>query len=410
MIKKIIRRIKRQPLPCIAVCLLAAVLSVSLCHLQHSLEEERLSFEQTCNSIPVHFKITELDGSKFEGKTGIAKWAMNEFLLNDGDFNKLSRELFVRVDYKGVIPEEDKEAVPTTPFSGITSIGAAEELSPSRGSRVRWYEGYDESIFTTKELVCLVPEDFKGGDEIEVTFTGKDKLDFVVDGNKTEINRSYVQHTAKFTVVGRYTDEGNETVYCPYKTMVSLLDMIEIAKETCVSYLGATLTNSLDIDKLREARAKWFAEPNPTGEQTPWEGEEAYSKYYLYALDIEDSLLRTLESNMKNSIFLNKFASVIVFILSAGAGFLTGFLIIRSRKREITLMRTVGESNREVYFNFALEQMACAIVGIAFGGAYNLWDPIGQLLIFAVIYYTGLSVALAIFLRKNLLATIKEDE
>lgn len=410
MIKKIIRRIKRQPLPCIAVCLLAAVLSVSLCHLQHSLEEERLSFEQTCNSIPVHFKITELDGSKFEGKTGIAKWAMNEFLLNDGDFNKLSRELFVRVDYKGVIPEEDKEAVPTTPFSGITSIGAAEELSPSRGSRVRWYEGYDESIFATKELVCLVSEDFKGGDEIEVTFTGKDKLDFVIDGNKTEINRSYVQHTAKFTVVGRYTDEGNETVYCPYKTMVSLLDMIEIAKETCVSYLGATLTNSLDIDKLREARAKWFAEPNPTGEQTPWEGEEAYSEYYLYALDIEDSLLRTLESNMKNSIFLNKFASVIVFILSAGAGFLTGFLIIRSRKREITLMRTVGESNREVYFNFALEQMACAVVGIVFGGAYNLWNPIGQLLIFAVIYYTGLSVALAIFLSKNLLATIKEDE
>lgn len=410
MIKKIVRRIKRQPLPCIAVCLLAAVLSVSLCHLQHSLEEERLSFEQTCNSIPVHFKITELDGSKFRNGNGIAKWAMNEFLLKDGDFNKLSRELFIRVDYKGVIPEEGKEAVPATPFSGITSIGAAEELSPSRGSKVRWYDGYDESIFATNHLVCLVPEGFEGGDEIEVTFTGKEKQDLVIEGDKVNVSFRYVKHTVTLTVVGRYTDEGNETVYCPYKTMVSLLDMIEIAKETCVSYLGATLANSLDIEKLREARAKWFAEPNPTGEQTPWEGEEAYSKYYLYALDIEDSLLRTLESNMKNSIFLNKFASVIVFILSAGAGFLTGFLIIRSRKREITLMRTVGESNREVYLNFALEQMACALVGIAFGGAYNMWNPIGQLLIFAVVYYVGLSVALAIFLSKNLLATIKEDE
>ena len=410
MIKKIVRRIKRQPLPCIAVCLLAAVLSVSLCHLQHSLEEERLSFEQTCNSIPVHFKITELDGSKFRNGNGIAKWAMNEFLLKDGDFNKLSRELFVRVDYKGVIPEEGKEAVPTTPFSGITSIGAAEELSPSRGSKVRWYDGYDESVFATNHLVCLVPEGFEGGDEIEVTFTGKEKQDLVIEGDKVNVSFRYVKHTVTLTVVGRYTDEGNETVYCPYKTMTSLLDMIEIAKETCVSYLGATLANTLDIEKLREVRAKWFAEPNPTGEQIPWEGEEAYAEYYLYALDIEDSLLRTLESNMKNSIFLNKFASVIVFILSAGAGFLTGFLIIRSRKREITLMRTVGESNREVYLNFALEQMACALVGIAFGGAYNMWNPIGQLLIFAVVYYVGLSVALAIFLSKNLLATIKEDE
>lgn len=255
-----------------------------------------------------------------------------------------------------------------------------------------------------------MPEDFKGGDEIEVTFTGKDKLDFVIDGNKTEINRSYVQHTAKFTVVGRYTDEGNETVYCPYKTMVSLLDMIEIAKETCVSYLGATLTNSLDIDKLREARAKWFAEPNPTGEQTPWEGEEAYSKYYLYALDIEDSLLRTLESNMKNSIFLNKFASVIVFILSAGAGFLTGFLIIRSRKREIALKLTMGDSKTSTFLELSLEQLTCALAGIMIGGAFTLWHPVWQLVTFAVIYYIGLGIALMVFLRKNLLTSIKEDE
>ena len=113
---------------------------------------------------------------------------------------------------------------------------------------------------------------------------------------------------------------------------------------------------------------------------------------------------------MKNSIFLNKFASVVVFILSATAGFLTGFLTIRSRKREIMLMRSVGESNRSVYFSYAIEQMACVLIGIAFGGAYNLWHPAIRLVIFAIVYYIGFSLALLLFLRKNLLITIKEDE
>jgi len=99
-----------------------------------------------------------------------------------------------------------------------------------------------------------------------------------------------------------------------------------------------------------------------------------------------------------------------VFILTAGAGFLTGFLIIRSRKRDIALMRTVGGSNVGVYFCFFLEQMACIILGIIFGGAYNLWQPIDKLLIFALIYIAGLSLALVILLNKNLLTTVKEDE
>ena len=84
--------------------------------------------------------------------------------------------------------------------------------------------------------------------------------------------------------------------------------------------------------------------------------------------------------------------------------------MIRNRKRDIALMRILGKSNVAVYWNFVLEQMSCIILGIIAGGAYNLWRPINRIAIFAMIYYIGLSAALAIFLRKNLLTTIKEDE
>lgn len=418
MLKRILKRIIRQPLSCVAVCVFAAVLSFSLCFLQYSLEAERQSFEETCNAVPIRFKITELDGSKFEGNMGqlgatkgIAKWALNEFLLKSGDFNELAGQVIIRLDFKGVIKQADGKPVPATPFSGITDLSAAEELTISRGGSIRWYEGYDESVLSTKEYVCLVPEDYEGGDVLEITFTGNNNYVLnITDDGKVEKTDNYVQSVVNLTVVGRYSDEGNTRIYIPYKTMTSLLDKVEISKETCVTYLGGTLRDGKDIEKLREARTKWFAEPNPTGAEIPWEGEEALAEYYLYAMDIEDTLLRSLEINMKNSIFLNKFASVILFILSAGAGFLTGFLIIRARKREIALRQTMGDFKAATFLEFSLEQLTCAIVGILIGGAYSLWHPLWQLVTFAIIYYIGLSVALTVFLRKNLLTGIKEDE
>lgn len=73
-------------------------------------------------------------------------------------------------------------------------------------------------------------------------------------------------------------------------------------------------------------------------------------------------------------------------------------------------MRTMGTSQVSIYLELALEQLVCIAAGILVGGGYSLWQPVGRLAIFGGIYYLGLTAALIIFLRKNLLTTIKEDE
>ena len=98
------------------------------------------------------------------------------------------------------------------------------------------------------------------------------------------------------------------------------------------------------------------------------------------------------------------------FALSAGAGFFVGFLMIRQRKREIALMRTLGTRNGAVYLGFALEQILCVVVGAALGGAPFGWHPVERLLIFIGIYFIGLTAALLVFLHQNLLSTLKEGE
>jgi len=101
---------------------------------------------------------------------------------------------------------------------------------------------------------------------------------------------------------------------------------------------------------------------------------------------------------------------VLVVILSVISGFLIGFLMIRRRKRDIILMRTVGESNFRLYIGFVLEQMICVILGIAVGGAYYKWNPMDKLILFAIVYFVALTLALAIFMSKKLINNIKEDE
>jgi cell division protein FtsX len=84
--------------------------------------------------------------------------------------------------------------------------------------------------------------------------------------------------------------------------------------------------------------------------------------------------------------------------------------MIRRRKRDIMLMRMVGESNARIYVGFALEQMICIILGIAIGGAYYMWNPMDKLAIFAIAYFVALSFALVIFMSKKLIRNVKEDE
>ena len=64
MFQNILRRNLRQPLMGLAVLLFAAVLTVVLCYLHKSSQEELRSYEETYASVPVFFKVVDLDGSK----------------------------------------------------------------------------------------------------------------------------------------------------------------------------------------------------------------------------------------------------------------------------------------------------------------------------------------------------------
>ena len=403
MLLRIIRNNWRRPMTSIAILLFAAVMTVVLCYLHMAGELEMRSFEETYASVPVTFRVTDFDGSKPDLIQG---WIVDLFTEQGMKPNlaPFVEKLYTRVSLNGqlvvgyeIINGKEYPIYEPIRIAAIDSLYVAEELTEDWGGMVHWFDGYDESILSSEELVCLVPESMQDQEMLDMYFTYTYEIDGVFYTKTTDC-------TAK--VVGYYVDKGNTRIYCPYpmvKKVCAELAMSKDMEEVC-----AILNDNTKLEQLREVAKKWFAEPNPTGELTEW-GQFGY-EYFFYALDIDDYMLLNLERNMKSSMQLNSLASMVVFVLSAGAGFLTGFLVIRSRKREIALMRTMGASHVGIFLQLAMEQMSCVLAGIFLAGAVFLWRPLDNLSLFAGIYFIGLSFALLIFLTKNLLTTIKEDE
>ena len=207
-----------------------------------------------------------------------------------------------------------------------------------------------------------------------------------------------LQFDIEFAVAGYHANENR--IYCPASVVESVLRRLYMPVE--YDSASAVLIDNSNMDNLRQVSSSWFAEPSLTN--------EVMDTKYTFALLIDDSQLRAADEAMTRSETVNRICSAIVFAMAVIGGFLIGFLMVRSRKKEIALMRTMGTPNRSIYWGFALEQMLCVALGIVLGGSYNGWNPADRLGILAAIYFVGLTVALQIFLRKNLLTTIKEDE
>lgn len=392
MILHTFRRLRRMPAPVAGVLLFAAILSIVLCGLQKANDAELEKFKETYNTIPVDFTVTNLSGTKSTNLN--IPYLIADILVQEDGLGRFVSDLqrvckhSITGDYSNYL------------LVGITSTALSPELWPENGCYIQWNEGYGENIFAESDLVCLVPDSMIVSVDEE---TGKPYLEL---GFTNWLTNPLREHSCKLWVIGTYKGGDGNSIYCPYTVCETVY--IELEEVRSVQAIRATLRSNDDLEELRNVSKQWFAEPNPLGEQTLW-GEYGY-KYYPFALDINDDLLQRATTTLQNSMTVNRICSILVLCLSAGAGLVIGFLMVRSRKREIALMRTMGTPDRSIYFSFLLEQMLCFGLGIAFGGAYNGWQPASQLGILAAVFFVGLTAALLICLRKNLMTTIKEDD
>lgn len=392
----ILKRIIRSPIPAVGVLLFAVAMAVVLQSLHHSKIEAQEHYEQIYNQIDVTCTVTNLRGTKSDGLE-LNNVIINEFTeyrewMGKSVILPLIEDVQIKSQHKLTDPNKERM------LTGITSLRMAPELWPENGCTIFWNEGFDESMFGENAFVCIIPQTMA-----EELAKAQAEADTIPVQLKLEAGYLYrptepSDYAGTMQVAGVYSGGDQKTVYCAWDTLMLIWD--KMGQMETATAIQASLKNNDQVAQLQQVASKYFAEPDPNADPTD----------LGLALDIDDSKLHQADLTLRNSLRVNELSALLVFVLSAGVGFLIGFLMIRSRKREISLMRTMGAPNRSIYTSFATEQMLCVIAGTLLGIATYDWQPPFQLLVFCGVYFIGLSAALLVFLQKNLLTSIKEDE
>lgn len=415
-VKAFFLRLKRTPLNGWNITLFAVVVALALCGLNAANEAELADYEVAYQNTPV--KVT-LMTAKTQNAYNLNASGFVTDLFTDERFARFTPLKYVEdVQFMCSLTSEyinTKLDSTQLKFSGMTSGAEPPDLSNTREAFIMWEDGYDYWVFDEKEQMYLLwPEKLPledcdpdtPGTQILIGFSNSVFIGYNTDGwGYTYGEAMYEMKTCEVeaTIAGYYTNSLNsQTVYCSFTPLQAA--GTAVGQSLPLDYISATLINNDEAADLREMANQWFADPGDL--DTIASG--AYAKDY--ALAIDTGVLDNLKATMENSMTVNRVCTLLVFLLSTGAGFFLGFLMIRSRKREIILMRTLGKPNGHIFRDFVWEQMRYILLGAVLGGGVFLWKPVTRLGLFALLYFVGLGIALVIFLNSKLLTTIKEEE
>lgn len=168
---------------------------------------------------------------------------------------------------------------------------------------------------------------------------------------------------------------------------------------------GALLRHTDKLSEIRDQLATKFAQVNAfTGRTRIW----------VYIDDTE--LYQTIAGFLRYINYIDVLYPAILAI-SVGLGFLIANLLLRGRRREIALLRSVGTGNAKVFWSLFWEQLFLCVPGVllGLGGVFAVMgtvDP-GQtwkLGLFALCYLLGAAAAIWQTQRVALMQNLMERE
>jgi len=286
-------------------------------------------------------------------------------------------------------------------LTGITGIKSDTSLSSEYGVEIMFFDGYDESIFLSEELACVVSEDLflltadgilviaseeklpdeimeepvfpelEEGQEIWITYMngqpnysiyykvhGVGVLEpFIPEYTTTVIEGKTIIVEKELTVIGTVTGAGYNKVYSPFWAISGLMEEID-ESFTYSELLNVVLINNSEMSDFKELAGLTFSRTTPFGSSRP------------FAITVYDSeFYETLEPLLQNIIVVD-IATPFIYILSIAIGFLTSVLLTRRRKAEFAIMRSIGVSKWVVFISALTEQATLSLAGTALGFAF----------------------------------------
>lgn len=199
---------------------------------------------------------------------------------------------------------------------------------------IQWQKGWDGSLFRGSELVCVAPR----GAGLALGET----MVFPLKKDSAE--------TLELTVVGLYGSSSTgalQSFYCP---LTPLRDAY-LSTGLPFNYSGLDLVFT-QLAELETFKAAMLEAGLHTGEAR---------------LRIDDTLMQQTTGQLKQQIFLLQALLPVLLILTAAIGFGLSFLLLRGRKKEAAILRSLGMRRHRVFVTLLAESILQALVGSLLG-------------------------------------------
>ncbi|GEM_PF-2084374 len=271
---------------------------------------------------------------------------------------------------------------------------------------LKYMEGYDQGLFSSKERVCIVSGNFLRENGLELG----DEIKLVVAENPKKIKDNYCHGPVTLQIVGTYQSNKlyNDPLYCPGEAMQEICQEIELPPAWDSARF--TIGNTQQLNHFKALlRRLGFVSLNQVQ-------SEEMSKDRLGFI-INDHLLTDATASVAGYIELSRILYPIIYLLCAGIGFVVSYLLVRLRKPEFAIMRFLGTSRAAGFMTLFLEQALLAMIGAGLGILLTLVIVQGNAPIqFAIIagylvcYLVGAAIAISTLNRVNVIQILTAKE
>ncbi|MCL2665787.1 MAG: hypothetical protein FWE82_09245, partial [Defluviitaleaceae bacterium] len=334
---------------------------------------------------------------------------------------------------------------------GITHLRSDADYINENGLEFTFFPGYDESIFLTDGLYCVVDENLYAeiGGAFFVEFRSKLKTydgdgSFVLkndgslqqnrDGYTITYWPSYDENgnavyyfyepmidengeliyittavrpidskpvSETFTVVGTFFGADETLMYIPYKT-ANRLGSLSDGQQHYSDSLTVTIADNRDLSAFKLNAWRSFSRVRPIYDSRP------------FAMMVYDSQFYEMLEPLRLNIAIIDAAAPFVYAMAVCTGFAASILLTRRRKPEFALLRSVGVGRMRIIVGTLIEQAVCCGVGAALGclfvaatwGYFSLRQPA----VFIACYVAGVFFAVLRAAGTDVLKILREGE
>lgn len=410
MLSYALKRMSRDAVKCLILILVTLSFTVLINELSLSLDTQYVKLDEAYSGLEVDAVITDTNGLE----TKVYSQYIDMFNEEDGQYSKYVRDICLKRTIEYLVHEGahiDPE-VELPSLIGITRVNADNNLSSINGVEITYFEGYDGSLFQSGGYVCIIPEYLyeeavENADDIHYSGVRIDEEgDIEIYGYVYLYTREYVTVPLKLKVAGMYTN-GEYDIYCPWLTMKEIAG-IELAGDLYSEGLSFTIKDNLLLDEFKNKASEHFVATGYAG---------GSSTGIQYAITVMDSQLIQTSTSLKRNISMLEKIKPILFVISAGIGFIACMLFIKNRKPEFANMRSMGTSKSAVFAEAFFEQSVLCLIGVSAGiGIYLLIHGSGtavnitDVAVFFACYLSGASIAVTNITRINVMRIMKARE